>query len=252
MGCLYRPGLASVGSISAMTASRSKSEDRLAALAYPRGRYPVERAAQLSGVPRSTLYDWRREGIYLPDFQNASPVAWSYRDLVFVRLLAWLRQARWPRPDAAAAVTDVRRRASAGEPLRYLHADSASLYVGNKPFGTEPNLLPFNDVMQLLATFDLAKPIHELRNGRTGRLWAPDLVEPSAHTTISPDVLAGEPCVVRTRIPTSTVSALAADRGLTAPDIVRLYPDLTLETAEDALLLERRLRGQDLPQPQAA
>lgn len=71
-------------------------------------------------------------------------------------------------------------------------------------------------------------------------------------TPISPEVLAGEPCVVRTRIPTSTVAALAADRGLTAPDIIRLYPDLTLETAEDALLLERWLRGYDLPQTQAA
>lgn len=235
-----------------MGGSGGSSEDPLAALAYPRGRYPVERAAQLSGVPRSTLYDWRREGIYLPDFRNASPVAWSYRDLVFVRLLAWLRQARWPRPDAAAAVSDVRRRASAGEPLHYVRADSSSLYVGDEPFGPEPNLLPFNNVVSLLAMFDLAKPIEELRNGRTGRLWAPDLVAPSAHTAISPDVLAGEPCVVRTRIPTSTVAALVADRGLGAPDIVRLYPDLTLETAEDALLLERRLRGHDLPQPQAA
>jgi len=84
------------------------------------------------------------------------------------------------------------------------------------------------------------------------RLWAPDLVDPyHSHTGTSPEVLAGEPCVVRTRIPTSTVAALAADRGLSAPDIVS-YPDLTVETAEDALLLERRLRGHDLPQTQAA
>lgn len=30
-------------------------------LRHPRGVYPIERAAQLSGVPRSTLYDWRQD-----------------------------------------------------------------------------------------------------------------------------------------------------------------------------------------------
>ena len=235
-----------------MGATGPRRQEVLATLAYPRGRYPVERAAQLSGIPRSTLYDWRREGIYDPDFPNASPVAWSYRDLVFLRPLAWLRQTRWTRPDAAAAVAEVRRRASAGEQLRYIRADSTALVIGSKPFGLEPSLLPFDDVMSLFARFDLPKPVEELRKGLAGRLWAPNLVEPSTHTAISPEVLAGEPCVVRTRIPTSTVAALATDRGLSAPDIVRLYPDLTIETAEDALLLERRLRGHDLPQIQAA
>lgn len=235
-----------------MAGTGSRGEDYLVTLTFPRGRYPAERAAQLSGVPRSTLYDWRRDGIYAPDFVNASPTAWSYRDLVFLRLLAWLRQARWPRPEAADAVAEVRRKASAGEPVHYVRADTASLYLAAEPFEFEPNVLPFDNVTSLFATFDLSKPIEELRNGRSGRLWAPDLVKPSAHTSISPWVLAGEPCLARTRIPTSTISALAADRGLSVQDIVRLYPDLTDESAEDALLLERRLRGHDLPQSQAA
>jgi len=57
-------------------------------LRHARGRYAVERTAQLSGVPKSTCYDWRREGILVPDYSSASPVMWSYRDLVLLRLLA--------------------------------------------------------------------------------------------------------------------------------------------------------------------
>src|SRR5829696_8281996 len=63
----------------------------LHALRHPRGRYAADRAAQLSGIPRSTLYDWQRADVYVPDFAGGSPMAWSYRDLVFVRVLAWLR-----------------------------------------------------------------------------------------------------------------------------------------------------------------
>jgi hypothetical protein len=37
------------------------------ALRHPRGRYTAERASQLSGIPRSTVYDWRREDVFEPD-----------------------------------------------------------------------------------------------------------------------------------------------------------------------------------------
>jgi hypothetical protein len=61
-----------------MTAALDAASERAVkyALLHPRGRYLADRASQLSGVPRSTLYDWRRESVYAPDFDHASPVAW--------------------------------------------------------------------------------------------------------------------------------------------------------------------------------
>ncbi|HEY8200560.1 MAG TPA: DUF433 domain-containing protein, partial [Actinomycetota bacterium] len=101
------------------------------------------------------------------------------------------------------------------------------------------------------STFDLLEPIDELSR-RGHRVWAPDLVTPSEHTFISPWILAGDPCIQGTRIPTSAVHALRGERGLSNADVVELYPGLTLEGAEDAYLLERRLRALDLPEPAAA
>ena len=49
------------------------------------------------------LYEWRKEGIYVPDFDAADPTAWSYRDLVYVRLLGWLRNVGMPRPAATCS-----------------------------------------------------------------------------------------------------------------------------------------------------
>jgi uncharacterized protein (DUF433 family) len=239
-----------------MTIDREASfEERLAyALRHPRGRYVADRAAQLSGIPRSTLYDWRRQTIYVPDFDAADPTAWSYRDLVYVRLLGWLRQLGMPRPTAAKRVVSVKKLVATGAPVRYLHADGETLLLNDERtsrFG-RANLLPFDDFRGLLSTFDLLEPIEELRRRGQRRVWAPDLVNPSDHTFISPWVLAGEPCVDRTRIPTSAIHALREERGLDMAEIVVLYPGLTVEAADDAYLLEQRLRGIGLPKPAAA
>ncbi|MGH9280497.1 MAG: DUF433 domain-containing protein [Acidimicrobiales bacterium] len=214
------------------------------ALRHSRGRYLADRAAQLSGVPRSTLYDWRRESIYVPDFDADSPIAWSYRDLVYVRLLAWLRQLGMPRPSASERVQFVKSQIAAGTEIRTIGSNGRTLVLdddGMTQLGQ--NLLPFDDIFGLLQTFDVVEPIDELRRRGRNDVWAPNLVTPSDHTFISPWVLAGDPCVLRTRIPTSAIHALREERGLSGAEIVELYPGLTREAVEDAFTLERRLRG---------
>lgn len=224
------------------------------ALRHARGLYYVDRASQLSGIPRSTMYDWRREGIYVPDFEGAVPVAWSYRDLVYLRLLAWLRQVGMPRPLASKGVAEVRTRVDQGQEIHRIGASTNTLVLdddGMTQLGE--SLLPFDDFSALLSTFDLLAPIEELRRqSRPDRLWAPDLVSPSAHTFISPWVLAGDPCIEDSRIPTAAVHALRENRGLSNEDVVALYPGITIEAAEDAYTLERRLRGFELPDVTAA
>jgi uncharacterized protein (DUF433 family) len=219
-------------------------------LRHPRGRYFAERAAQLSGIPLSTLYDWRRREVYMPDFSSASPAIWSYRDLVFVRLLVWLRQIGMPRPLASEMVGSVRAFAASGEQIRRIRADRYTLLINeetNSRFKDQPNLLPFDNIYELFRTFDILEPIDEFRTHGQRRMWAPHLVTPSQCTRISPFVLAGDPCINRTRIPTSAIFGLREERGLSSSEIVRLYPGLAIEAADDAYLLERRLRGSDLP-----
>jgi uncharacterized protein (DUF433 family) len=234
-----------------LTEERSQSERKSIAYAlrHPRGRYAAERASQLSGVPKSTIYDWRRVNVYEPDFTSASPAMWSYRDLVLLRLLAWLRQGGMDRPVAAQKVKLVKSQLSSGVEVQYIHATATDIILngdGDDVIDDRHNLLPFSDFFRLLSTFDLLEPIEELRNARRGPIWAPDLVTPSEHSFISPWVLAGDPCVERTRIPTSAIHALRVERALPAEAIAELYPGLTVEAANDAIELERRLRGLDI------
>lgn len=217
------------------------------ALRHPRGRYVAERASQLSGVPKSTVYDWRRNDVYVPDFNEASPAAWSYRDLVLLRLMAWLRQGGMPRPTASDKVRSVKDQLSKGVDVRLIHATKTDVVLESdqdEPVSDDrENLLPSSDFYRLLGTFDLHEPIDELRRPGDRPVWAPDLVMPSTHSFISPWVMAGDPCIDRTRIPTSSVYALRTERSLPTSAIVKLYPDLTPEAVDDAIELESRLNA---------
>jgi uncharacterized protein (DUF433 family) len=226
------------------------------ALRHPRGRYAAARAAQLSGVPKSTVYDWRSNKVFEPDYTTAHPAMWSYRDLVLLRVLAWLRQGGMERPLAAEKVASIKTQLSSGIDIRYIHATRKDIVLNGEgadgASDDRENLLPSSDFFSLLATFDLHEPIDELRSARRGPIWAPDLVTPSVHSFISPWVLAGDPCVQRTRIPTSALHALSSERALPTDAIVELYPGLTEAAVEDAISLERRLRGDDISAAAAA
>ena len=210
------------------------------ALRAPRGRYRAHRAAQLSGVPRSTVYEWARKAVLAPDYVNASPMLWSYRDLVFLRLLARMRQHGIPRPEASRGVASLRT--SLADPSVEIASVriAGGLYLGDSSHDVISGQHVFADILALTKPFDLLEPIAGVNDRPT---WGPDLVQPSEHTYISPGVMGGEPCVGATRIPTASVFTLATVRRLDPPKIVRLYPQLTPEVVEDAVALERRLRA---------
>ena len=46
------------------------------------GCYDATRAAALSGVPKSTVYDWARKEIVVPSISPEREKLWSYADLM--------------------------------------------------------------------------------------------------------------------------------------------------------------------------
>lgn len=59
-----------------------------------RGAYPADRAAALSGVPKSTVHYWSREGVLVPSISAERVKLWSYSDLMGLRLIHWLRHPK--------------------------------------------------------------------------------------------------------------------------------------------------------------
>ncbi|MCL2464549.1 MAG: hypothetical protein FWF28_05725, partial [Micrococcales bacterium] len=55
------------------------------------GCYEASRAAALSGVPKSTLYEWARRRVVVPSVSPEREKLWSYADLMALRIVSWLR-----------------------------------------------------------------------------------------------------------------------------------------------------------------
>lgn len=225
------------------TATALTSEDRalvLRALRYPRGRYSAERAHQLSAVPSRTLHDWATAGVLVPDWFGATPRGWSYRDIVYARMLAWLRGKKMERGDAAERVRLLRELLSTSEIDPTVHSAGTIFLIGDEDSDRFTGQQAFDGLISVLDVFELAEPIDGLSQGE---LRGPNLVRPSEHTYISPWVLGGEPCVEKSRVPSATLHALRVERGLDAEGIHQLYEFLPIASIKDALELEKQLRA---------
>ena len=209
------------------------------ALRRPVGRYSYGRASQLSGVPTRTLHHWASVGLFVPDFNALSPKGWSYRDLVLVRVFAWLRSLGMKPAVAGDRVAGVRAALATGAldatvPLR---ATGRAVFVEGEDFDRLSGEALLPNMIVLLQGFDLVAPVDDI-----GRMWGPSLVRPSEFTAISPAVVSGEPFLLATRIPTATLYALRCEQSLTTGDIVELYPGVTAAQVDDAISLEGRIR----------
>lgn len=212
----------------------------LRALRFPRGRYAAERAAQLSAVPSRTLHDWATSGILVPDWMRASPRGWSYRDILYVRLLAWLRSKGMERTLASQRVLEIRGLMATAQIQPHLRSDGTVMLLDDESVDRFSGQQVFDGLSELLDVFTMTEPIEGVSRAE---LWGPSLVRPSRLTYISPWVLNGEPCVAASRVPTAAIYALRTERSLDTAHIHALYPELPEEAIEDAIELESRLRA---------
>lgn len=216
-------------------------EDRymvVQALRRPRGFYDAKRASQLSGVPQSTVNQWARTGMLTPDWSGLSPRGWSYRDLLYLRLFAWLRKRGMGISGASERIRLIRD-VLAQEPIDpTVRSDDQHTFLSDEAFDRFSGQQAFDGMTMFLSIFDIAQPIDEVSRAA---MWGPGLVYPSTHTHISPWVLSGEPCVIRSRIPTSALFALRQERGLPPEKIGVLYPHVKVEAIQDAIDLEEKL-----------
>lgn len=213
----------------------------LGSISALRGVYTADRASQLSGVPLSTVYYWARASkLVIPSISAEKIKLWSFRDLLFLRLVAWLRKQGVNPRDVRRALGRFRE-----FPAAEIRAGGKHVFVSleGDEFIDLDNQGVLKQLARMLPEFTLdASAIRELGSRK---LWGPDLLRPSGQTRIHPDVLGGEPFVNRTRIPTAAIYALAR-RGLRDDRIAELYevnPAVVRDVRwlEDSLQARRRL-----------
>jgi uncharacterized protein (DUF433 family) len=206
------------------------------------GAYTAERAAALSGVPRSTIYYWARQGL-VPSLSR-SPLLWSYTDLLALRTLYWLRQPKraYDREVPATSMPKARR---ALEELRKLDLD---LFEDARPgiavtldgeIVLNARALPLQSVEGQYVERDLVDLIGPFEGLEGSR--GPDLARPRPTLQILPRKLSGAPHVAGTRLPTQSIFALS-ERSFSLEQLANLYPFVDRKALGDSIDLERQLQ----------
>ena len=243
-GCVRpsaRRTLGNSGRVSQMTADKPLSARLNAAF---EGCYEASRASALSGVPKSTVYLWARNGLVTPSVSPTRVKLWSYADLMALRIVYWLRHPKSksggevpasPMTRVRGALAELDERGfdiwddSSGDLSSQLRVDASGtiwLDVDGVPVYEGRAALP--GLLDLLGPFDLAD-----RNG-------PDLRRPRPNLRIVPGRVSGEPHLARSRI--TTLSAAALYRNLGDFDAAaELYPGFGVEAFRDAVDFERSL-----------
>src|SRR3984957_4176239 len=222
-------------------------------LMEPRGAYTAERAAALSGVPKSTVHYWARQDILVPSVSAERVKLWSYGDLMALRTIYWLRQEKQDesgREVPRTAMKAVRRalRESAALKLDLWSEDGAPLVTVDRSgeIVSEHDgeaQRPGGQSILGAGMLDLLAPF----NSREG-LRGPDLSPPRPRLRIVPGKLGGAPHVLHCRLESQALGA-RAESGLAQAKIYRLYPDVEPAAIEDALDLERQLAQKPHPPP---
>jgi uncharacterized protein (DUF433 family) len=207
------------------------------------GAYTADRAAALSGVPKSTIHWWARNDVIVPSVSATRVMMWSYADLMGLRVIYWLRQRKATKLGVEIPRTSMPavRRA-----LKELRALEMSLWDRDRPtllVDTNGHIfLKQPRSVQDLSGQIVGEPLLDLiapfttSEGTRG----PDLIKPRADLRIVPGKLSGSPHVVHTRLETRALAALETD-GFDIPAIHRLYPYVTSLQIEQALELEKQL-----------
>lgn len=211
------------------------------------GTYQANRAAALSGVPKSTVHYWAREGVLIPSISAERVKLWSYADLLGLRTIYWLRQEKQspegqPVPktpmsrvrEALAALREVTQRLTCEEPLGVAVDRAGRIVVLEEGGATQA---PGGQGLLNGELLDLTGPF-----AAEAGLLGPDLRRPRPHLRILPGKLGGSPHLEGTRLETEALGALA-DRGLPEAKIYRLYPTVKRVGVDEALDLERQLAG---------
>jgi uncharacterized protein (DUF433 family) len=217
------------------------------------GVYSADRAAALSGVPKSTIHYWARTGVLLPSVSPERVRLWSFADLMGLRIISWLRREKTTTEGVeipSSTMLAVRRALASleglelsvwtpGEGSPVVVSGKGDVYI-DRPGGLvhASGQIADRDLLQPIAPFFL------------GGMRGPDLVRPRPTLRIIPGKLGGSPHVEDTRVETRALAALRED-GMSVERIEALYPHLTAVQIREAIDLEEQLK-RNLLLPEAA
>lgn len=203
--------------------------------------FPIPLTSKMSGATPDQLRYWRTRGILRPEIEDEkSPYLYSFRDIVALRTLAWLRGDH--------SLQMIRRAFSTLSELDMVeHPASYTLVKLGKSIG----VVDQNDPGQAI---DLVREPGQITVGTLEDVFArfeshnrrvvDPLLHPRDGVEVNPSRLGGWPTITGTRVPFDVVASLIGDGSVPAEDVAFYYPDVSPQAARDALDFQRSIVGE--------
>ncbi|MCZ4325205.1 DUF433 domain-containing protein [Brachybacterium paraconglomeratum] len=198
--------------------------------------YPINLASILTGNTVSQLHRLRSKGIVIPEVRPYRPPLYSFRDLLALRTIAFLR-GRTSAQRITRAFQSLDLLDLSAHPSEYtLGTDGSSIYVDRDGVATDlvrspgsTTVFSFAEVTEAFKDFNDADvvPFHR----------------PSRHVEVNAERLGGWPTVRGTRIAYETIGNLVDNDTVTTEDVEYYYPSVTPEIAGDVLDFHRRVEA---------
>lgn len=199
--------------------------------------FPVDLASTLTGASVDTLRRWRRQGLISPELNSTRPMLYSFRDLVALRSVCYLRSEVSLQKIRKALATLSEQELNQHLSEYRLATDGGTVVVwtddGFVDLVKKPGQFHFVTLAQIYRPFtnQANKPVV-------------DFERPRERIEVAPGRLGGYPTIAGTRVPYDTVARLQEGAKPVRPeDIGRYFPGVSGEAARDALDFAAEVRA---------
>jgi uncharacterized protein (DUF433 family) len=207
--------------------------------------FPLELASKLSGATPFQLSKWRRTGLLVPEVSHERPPIYSYRDVVALRAMVFLR-----------AKTSSQKLTKAWANLDTIDMVEVADHPSEFKFGSDGSkifvLAASGDVLDLtfkpghrLTEFTFEELFEEFENFRGERVI--NFERPASSLSVHPRTLGGWPVVAGTRVPFDAIAQLVDGESVLLADVPDLFPRVTVEQARDAIAFSESLGAVTAP-----
>lgn len=196
--------------------------------------FPLPLTSVLTGVTPSQLSRWRAKGLVIPEIRPYRPPLYSYRDLVLLRTMAYLR-AETTAQRVTTAFSNLDLFHLTDHPAEYqFGTDGRTIFVEHEGKALDLvrrpgdiTLMPFTEVLDSFPNFK-GEPV-------------PSLANPADGIAVRPQRLAGWPTIENTRVPYDTISTLVDFHTVFPSDVSAHYPSVSEVQAQQALAFDAKV-----------
>lgn len=200
--------------------------------------YSPALAVKLSGATPFQLAKWRRLGLLVPEIHAGRPPIYSYRDVVALRAMVFLR-AKTSAQKLRAAWDNLDMFAVADHPSEFVFGTDGKGIYAKTPDGEVVDLT--RKPGHLVGEYSFEQLFAEFENFR-GNVVVP-FDRPAPNLVVNPRTLGGYPVITGTRVPFDTVAQLIDNETVFPEDIPAMFPRVSVDAARDAVAFEQSLEA---------